>query len=550
MPAPASSSFSKKALILQFVQQHPVAIAIAGLAGLVSSLLTILIPVSFGKYYELVFEMRAVRAQFLKHLPFFDVATPQAYLRLLLGLIVLKAIFHFVERFSIARLGELFVHDIRDTLYARQLELHTNIYDEKGIGRYLLRYSGDLKSIRNYFTKGTLRFAVDIVLLTLTLVALFFINTGIGWIVCALWLVTTGLVYVLNIPLHKASLQKRNKTSGLLGFINGRFKAMETIKAFNRFEPEMKRFRKRTVRLLGLGIDYQRIYSLIFILVPTLLYLMIAAVLWYVLWQKQQGRGELEEGVLLSVILLLITVLPVFRRILRTPVTWELGNISFQKLLIVLNLPIESPGTENIRKRAYPVELKGLTFTPHHASTPVFSQLDARFELNQINVLDIPLGKPALIKLLLGLYQPDSGKILIGKTNQENISLKSLRRCMAVVSASFPLLGKDVFEAVSYSLDKSRLPKVEEMLAQMQRGLPVNQTLFAKDKIGEFGSRLSASQERILQYVRALLTEKPILVIENPFDNIPPIIISNLVELLHKQTEDGMVIILGDKGEL
>lgn len=540
------NEFQKRRLVRQFAGQHRLAIAVAIVAGIISSLLTILIPVSFGKYYELVFDLRAIRAQFLDQLPFFDVQSPKAYLYLLLVLIALKAVFHYLERFSIARLGEWFVYEIRDTLYLRQLDLHIKIYDERGIGRYLLRYSGDLKSIRNYFTKGILRFTTDAVLLTFALLTLFLIDVGIGIIILLTWLVVVGLVFLLNIPLRKASLNKRNTSSGLLGFINTKLKGIQTIKVFNRQVPEIKRFRKRTNKILRYGVEYERIYNIIFVIVPTALYLMIGAVLWYVLWQKQQGSGQLNEGSLLSVILLLITILPVFRRILRTPVSWELGNISFEKLLKVLNVSGEISGEKNIRKRAYTIDLRDVSFRYSDSESNILTDINVVFKPHKINVLNIEQGegKTTLIKLLTGLYAPTSGQILLGKNNIRNISLPSLRRCMTVVSSDFPLVGKTVFEVVSYSISTVKLPTVEAILASLQVGLPPQQQLFAQDKIGEFGSHLSATQQKILQYARALLTQKPILVIEEPFEALPKVVKDNIVRLLNERVEESTIVLM------
>jgi len=538
--------FEKWQLIRQFAGRHYLAIIIAILTGIASSLLTILIPVSFGKYYELVFDLRAVRAQFLDKLPFFDVQSPEAYLWLLLVLVGLKGLFHFLERFSIARLGEQFVHDIRDTLYVRQLALHIKVYDERGIGRYLLRYSGDLKSIRNYFTKGILRFTTDAVLLIFALLTLFLMDKGIGFIILLTWLMVVSIVFLLNIPLRKASLNKRNKTSGLLGFINSKLKGIQTIKTFNRQVPETTRFRKRTKRILQYGIEYERIYNVIFVIVPTALYLMIGAVLWYVLWQKQQGAGQVNEGALLSIILLLITILPVFRRILRTPVSWELGSISFEKLLKVLNVPAEASGTKDIRKRAYPIHIRDVNFSYENSDKYVLDDINISFKPHKINVLNIEQGegKTTLIKLLTGLYAPVSGQILLGKDNIKDISLTSLRRCLTVVSPDFPLVGKTVFEAVSYSMSKTKIPAVETMLEIIQKGLPPQQQLSAYDKIGEFGGHLSVNQQKILQYTRAFLTGKPILIIEEPFESLPKVVKENIVQLLNERVENSTIILL------
>jgi len=223
-----------------------------------------------------------------------------------------------------------------------------------------------------------------------------------------------------------------------------------------------------------------------------------------------------------------------------------LGRISFEKLLKVLNVPAEASGTKDIRKRAYPIHIRDVNFSYENSDKYVLDDINISFKPHKINVLNIEQGegKTTLIKLLTGLYAPVSGQILLGKDNIKDISLTSLRRCLTVVSPDFPLVGKTVFEAVSYSMSKTKIPAVETMLEIIQKGLPPQQQLSAYDKIGEFGGHLSVNQQKILQYTRAFLTGKPILIIEEPFESLPKVVKENIVQLLNERVENSTIILL------
>ncbi len=542
-------SINKFSLLTLFIGNNGRGILLGLIAGVMSNLLTILIPVSFGRYYELVFDLNAVRAQFLNYIPFFDqVNHPVTYLKVLGVLILLKFFFHYTERFFIARLGEQFIFQIRNTLFTRQLQLHLDLYDEKGIGRYLLRFSGDLASIRNYLTKGILRFGVDFVLLAFTLATLFVIHPGVGAIVFCSWLLICVLVFFLNGPLYRASLRKRDNTSGLLSFVNRRLKNIQSIKAFNRFQPESNKFKRRAAKVLDYSLEYHRVYQFIFALIPVLLYTMIGGILYYVYYLKSIQHSSVNQGSLVGIILLLITVLPVFRRLLRVPISWELGNLSFQKLTAVLHSPMEPDGTSDISKKAYPIKVQKLTYSYPNKQSPIFNNLNLLLKENQVNVvhLGVGKGKTTLIRLLLGIYQPGSGQIYYGANAISDVKMISLRRCITVVSASFPLLGRKVFEAVSYSTKKEKRAAVSKLLLQLQEHMPEEECLQLDAKIGEFGSHLSSSQNKLLLYVRALLTKKPIIIIEEPLKDLHPLVAPLIIDRLEKY-KGTVVLITSDK---
>ena len=70
------------------------------------------------------------------------------------------------------KLGEQLIFDLRNQLFEHQLKVNMEEYDKRGIGRYLLRYSGDLSSIHGYVTKGFIRFAADALMLVITFLTL------------------------------------------------------------------------------------------------------------------------------------------------------------------------------------------------------------------------------------------------------------------------------------------------------------------------------------------------------------------------------------------
>jgi len=458
--------YTKQQLIRNFFQRHSIRTALALVLGFVASVLLILLPISLGKYFDLLFGYHSYRAHFLDALPFsFWDTIPE-----------------FVTFFSITT---LLSHELRILLFEHQMYIPLSEYDQKGYGKYLLRYSGDLAAIRNYLVSGVLRFATDLLLIIMALIGLFLLS--------------------------------------LLAYVNQRLQAMDTIQAFNRYVPEQKRFADRSSIVYRAGKKYQYIYQLIYSLVPVMLYLTLALTL-YAYARSSNSLDQLHQGNLLAFVLLFLTVMPNVRRLLRVTTVWKVGHVSFEKLIRILKLSQinQLPST--------PFVYKGGAISVRNLS---FSYDQKKFVLKNVNI-QIPQqsgftfihgrtgsGKTTLIKLLLALYYPTEGQILIDGQDTRKVHPKSLRKYITVVSEEFPLLGRTVFEAISYSRKAEKRPRAQSILNFLQADLPPDNHLHLDDRIGELGDRLSKSQVKMLLYARAIISNKPIFLIEDPFKNLP-----------------------------
>jgi ABC-type multidrug transport system fused ATPase/permease subunit len=537
----------KWAIIKSFVRDHKLAFMFTIINGMIANILVVLIPVSLGKYFDFLFGFQSHRAAFLDLMPFSFWSTIQQYSLFLFVLILLKMIFQYFQRFQMAYLGEKFIKELREQLFQQQLRIQAVIYDDFGTGRYLLRHSGDLKSIQNYLTRGIIRFSTDIFLLLVAFGFLLWLSKIIFLIIVGGFVLTILCIYFLNKILFKISVNQRNTRSGLLSFVNRQLQATKTIKAFNKDVTEVGKYNKRSSRLFDVGIRFQKIYNLIYVSVPAFLYIILVIVLYYIYELKQQGSILFETSEMLGFVLLFITILPIFRRVLRVTTVWELGNISFNKLLKVFDLPIE-PNTSDLQPYLFEegnIKFIDVDFSYSDEQT-VFKNLNFIIKPNCINQIKIGNGegKSTLVKLFAGLYLPDNGKILYDGQAMEILDLKSLRKKTTFISDEFSLIGRTVFEVVSYSRNKAKIPKAQKILDEFQQNVPLKMQLNLSDKVMEGGKNLSKSQIKMLQYIRAVLSEKPIIIIDEPIRNLEKNTRKNILDWLGLQAVSKTIIFL------
>ena len=484
----------------------------------ISGIITISIPIAIGKYYDFLFGYNSFKAQLLDFLPI-DLDDIRIFLWFFFGLVVINIFILYGQKYTVGLLGEKVVYQVRNSLFKHQLSIPLRDYEDKGVGRYLLRFSGDLSSIKNFITKGMVLFFSDIILLLLSIVVLYSIDYRLGMIMMIGLLIPLGIILLLNRWLSQRTRTHRRSKSLLLSFTNTRLRGINTIQFFNKDVPERKKFKKLADKSLSAGIQYQKVVGLINAIIPGSLYLLVAGLFAFLYYGNYLNQPSTGSGILVFIIILL-TILPVIRRLLRVNIVWELGNISFEKLLNVYNRA--SNINELSPKFVYntgEVEIDHLSYE-YKAGQKIFETLCLSFPSKSISVLtgNPGTGKSTLMKLITGLYKPNSGTIMIDGQDISNVNLKSLRRHIAIISDDVPLMGSTVFESISYSRKAIKRGLAQEVLEYLQKGNQSLDPLRLDDSIGDLGAQLSKGQRKLLAYARALLTGKEILIIDEPFD--------------------------------
>ncbi|MER3318349.1 MAG: ABC transporter ATP-binding protein [Allomuricauda sp.] len=539
-------------LITEFAKTNSYLFLATFLSGLLYNVLTLLIPISIGRFYEFNFGFSSHRLQIIKSVPFINTQDFTEFLIFFFCIVGIRFVFEYINKYLIALICEKFAKDLREKLFAHQLQVATEVYDQKGIGKYLLRYSGDLKSIQNYISRGLLRFLQDVFLIVILLVAIAYIDINLGLILSGSIIIFSLILFFINKLLYTISVKRRNKRSQILSFINTRLRGIHTIKAFNKYTPEEKRYRKRSGELLEIGKKYQKVASSIQALIPALTYAMLGILMTYVYYSKNAQNSTVDQSVLLILILLIISFLPIFRRILRVSIVWKLGNISFEKLIKILSLKAEnSLEFQNLDVKDKQIVFKDITFIYPNSNRKVFENTSFTIEPRNTTVIigNSGAGKSAFVGLLLKMYPPNEGNITYGKNTIDQLSEKSIRKNIAVVSKDFPLYGKDVYEAIVYSRKKHKKYKSVALLKDLQKFEHPKDVLTLDDRIGDLGNILTGSQKKILMYCRALLTNKPILLIDDPFKELNPDT-ENYIKSLLNGLKGKKTIIIMDKNPI
>ena len=285
--------------------------------GLISNFLTILIPVSVGKYYELLFHYNAHRAKFLSFLPEQIYNTIPRFMVFFGVLVCLRFLFFFLYRFRLVRAGEYFVKEVKDMLFSHQLKVSYNIYTTKGTGKYLLRYSGDINSLKNLFVKGSVSVLIDLIITFIAMAWLYSIHAKGAIIVILASVCSYAPVWYMNKKIETYSLQKRNKNSGQLSFVNRTLQAILSVLIFNKQKIEIKKYKKRTNAIKNTSLLYNKWLTISKGFITFIQYAVLLVIFYVFHLDALAHPGNNQGARLISFILLYITILPIIRRLYR-----------------------------------------------------------------------------------------------------------------------------------------------------------------------------------------------------------------------------------------
>lgn len=537
---------TKKTLLVAFIKSNKRVVFASFLFGFFSIIATILIPVFLGKYYQIALHRHSTRGKMFDVL-FGHVTGIKIFFLVFVLLIIFKFISDFLMKYFLGITGELLAKNIREGLFFRQLNAKLEVHQKKETGLYLLRYSGDLSAIQRYLTKGIITFINDCLHLVLALIVLALLNIKLTLFLLASYPIIFITILFLNKKLKVLTGKRRNRRSNNLSFVSSRLNALLTIKAFNRQSIENEKYSKGSTDLYEYGKKYYKLYSLIYALLPFMLYSMLAVILWIAYdIMHNSGHNKIHGHDLLTFIMTIVNVIPVLKRILSVNFIWQAGDISFTKLLRVFNAQQEINHTETAKEISLgSVEFKNVSFA-FSQGTKVIENLSFKLSSNSLVLIsgEHQTGKSTLFKIIMGLYDATEGEVLIGNTSIGNYSKHLLRKKVTILSDEFPLIGKTVFEAISYSRkEEKRLPAFN-MLQKLGYVKDHQDASILDYTIFENGKNISYSQRKILMMARALLTNKKILLLDEPFEGLDKVLVQKIVSIIQEYSSNHTVIII------
>lgn len=436
---------------------------------------------------------------------------------LVLSLFFLKNLFGYLGMYFIAYLRNGVLKDIRDDLYAKIINLPISYFSEKRKGDVIARTSADVLQIQHSFLSILELIIKEPLNIIFTLILMIILSPQLT-IFMILFLPVSGfLISRLGKKLKNRSSQVQREQGYFLSLLEETLSGLKVIKGFNAEERLQETFESSTQRMNRYAIKLNHRKGLASPVSEFLGILMIGVLLWF------GGRLVLTEESIdpttfIGFMALAYNILTPAKALSKASYQVKEGNAAAQRVLEILHTKNEiedKEGAVEMSAFAKAIQLKNVTFS--YVDEPVLKDFS----------LDIPKGstvalvgqsgsgKSTIANLLTRFYDIENGTISIDEHNIKDVSLKSLRDQMALVTQDSILFNDTVAANVALSdknaseesiIEALKIANAWEFVKDLPNGIHTN--------IGDSGGKLSGGQKQRLSIARAVLKNAPILILD------------------------------------
>ena len=429
----------------------------------------------------------------------------------------------YFQIFITSSIGYETVYALRRELFAHLQRLSLSFHNRARSGDLLTRIAGDTNTLKDLFADSLLKFSAQF----LTIVGMFAIMIAVNWQVGLVALATMPFLCFSLFHLYrrtKASVKTQKKQeSQVASRMSEVLSAIPLVQAFAREDLEVERFDAATAETLRESIRVARLEAAATRSSELITALGTAAAVLF--GALQVLRGRMLPGELVLVVSYLTNVYKPIKTLAKLSTDFSKAMASAERISDVLEIEPE------IQDRPDAIEaapLKGeIVFRDVS-----FDYGEGKEVLRQVSFTVSPgqqlalvgvsgAGKSTIVSLILRLYEPHEGAVLIDGVDIRRYRRESLRRQIGLVLQESILFGATIRENIAYGRPEAALADIE---AAAQAA---NADEFIRDLddgydtvIGERGASLSGGQRQRIAIARALIRAAPILILDEPMTGL------------------------------
>lgn len=439
-----------------------------------------------------------------------------------IGLLLAETALRFYFSFITSWLGQTVIKDLRITVYKKVLHLNLSQFDRTPIGTLTTRTINDVEAVNDIFSEGLISIIADLLSIIAILGVMFFTDWKLTLVCMAilpvLFVVTWWFKESVNVSFQKV----RNAVARLNAFVQEHITGMPVVQAFAAEDREFAKFKKINREHRNANIRAIFAYSVFFPFVEIIMAVSMGLMIW---WSAKDAiQGEATLGIMIAFMLYLNLLFRPLRMIADKFNVLQMGMVASERIFTVLDNPdyIIREGDYAPAAINGKVEFKSVWFA-YNKDNYVLKNISFTIQPGETLAIvgHTGSGKTSVISLINRLYHIQQGEILIDDVNIDQYRLDALRSKTGVVLQDVFLFSGSIHDNVTLRNDAisreaviraAKLIGMHDFIMQLPGGYDYN--------VMERGSTLSLGQRQLLSFIRALLYNPSILILDEATSSV------------------------------
>ncbi len=432
-------------------------------------------------------------------------------------------------------LGQAIIKDLRKVVYQKIIGLNLRYFDKTPIGTLTTRTINDIEAINDIFSNGLISIIADLLMILAILLVMIFTDWQLTLISLSVFPILIIATYLFKESVNKSFFRVRNAISALNAFVQEHISGIFVVQAFSAEEQEHRKFDRINQDLRKANVDAVFAYAVFFPVVEIVSALALGLLVWYGSSQVLYYQGSV--GTIIAFVLYIQMLFRPLRSLADKFNTLQMGMVASERVFRVLDNTDEmrDEGTYAPRQVRGDIVFDEVWFA-YKADQYVLKNLS--FHLKPGETMAVVgatgSGKTTTISILNRLYEINKGRILIDGVNIQDYRLESLRGHIGVVLQDVFLFSGSILENITLrnpDISKDQVIAAAKMidLHDFIMQLPGNYDF----NVMERGGMLSMGQRQLISFIRALLHDPSILVLDEATSSID----TESERLIQKATE-------------
>ena len=378
----------------------------------------------------------------------------------------------------------------------------------------------EFESIRSFITASTISLLIDLPFIFIFLLGIYYIGGVLVIVPVVIIIFILIYTYFAKAKLQESIKQSYDASAMKNGVLIESLSSIETLKSLGATGYSQWKWEEATSKIADRSINSKTISASITTVTSFLLQLNTVAII--IVGTYLIGEKMLSMGALIAVVIISSRAISPMGQVASLLSTFHHTKVSFNALDEIMNMPVEHPqGKKFVNRPEYKgnIEFKNVDFSYPNSDKTSLSNVNFKINAGEHVAIigKIGSGKSTIQKLLLSLYVPDEGAILIDNIDIKQLDPTELRKNIAYVSQDVLLFNGTVKENIVY-----RVPHIEdEKIIEAAQVSGVMDFINKHPKgfdmpVGERGAFLSGGQRQSIAIARAILQNYPIVLFDEP----------------------------------